>query len=285
MRRTRSRRYRDFGLAQASRDLFKAHGTEFCRAGSINREPGYIALRDAARDSPVSVGESHIVRAHMLSVPRIVALNVHNGSLPAYRGVFATFWEIHNREPAGSVTVHTMAPKVDDGPILASARAPFQNPFELLFCDDVEKSIRGEPSGAGVARLRHLLRRTTEDIYQVRPVRCEILEAAHSTSGVGLHSNYAPRVRIGAERALSFEAGWDPGCGPCKRPVRAHRRDRAYATQSLHARVAMSRPRGRYGWGEPVTARVDKTPLSPVRPDIRKSTSPRPYRRRENQQR
>ena len=82
----------------------------------------------------------------MLSVPRIAALNVLNSRLPAYRGVFGTFWEIHIRAPAGFVRVHTMAPKVDTGPILATAQVPLRYPLSFLLVMMSKKGAGGKLS-------------------------------------------------------------------------------------------------------------------------------------------
>jgi methionyl-tRNA formyltransferase len=46
-------------------------------------------------------------------------LNLHNGPLPRYRGVSPINWALKNGERTHGVTIHEIAPGVDDGPIVA----------------------------------------------------------------------------------------------------------------------------------------------------------------------
>lgn len=47
------------------------------------------------------------------------ALNIHNGPLPRYRGVSPINWALKNEERSHGVTIHEIAPGIDDGPIVA----------------------------------------------------------------------------------------------------------------------------------------------------------------------
>jgi methionyl-tRNA formyltransferase len=52
-----------------------------------------------------------------------IALNLHSGMSPRYRGTNCVFWPIYNREPDQvGATVHFCTGQVDGGPILAQAR-------------------------------------------------------------------------------------------------------------------------------------------------------------------
>ncbi|HSU17105.1 formyltransferase family protein [Longimicrobium sp.] len=106
-------------------------------------------LRALRPDVLVSVGAPEIFRAAVLEVPRVAAVNVHNGRLPLYRGSFGTFWEMMEGEPAGYVSIHEMVPKVDAGRLLASfpvAMGPSSDFLDVM----VEKKRRG---GALLAEL------------------------------------------------------------------------------------------------------------------------------------
>lgn len=46
-------------------------------------------------------------------------LNLHNAPLPRYRGVSPINWALKNGERAHGVTIHEIAPGIDDGPIVA----------------------------------------------------------------------------------------------------------------------------------------------------------------------
>jgi methionyl-tRNA formyltransferase len=46
-------------------------------------------------------------------------LNLHNGPLPAYRGVSPINWALRNGEDMHGATIHEISPGVDDGPIVS----------------------------------------------------------------------------------------------------------------------------------------------------------------------
>ena len=48
-----------------------------------------------------------------------MALNLHNGPLPRYRGVSPINWALKNGETSHGTTIHQMTPRIDDGPIVA----------------------------------------------------------------------------------------------------------------------------------------------------------------------
>ncbi|MGH2403389.1 MAG: formyltransferase family protein, partial [bacterium] len=93
----------------------------FHHVQTVNRGQGLAALREASPDLLVSVGSPVILKPDVLRSARIGAVNVHNGKLPAYRGLFGTFWEAYRRETWGYISIHTMLEEVDAGPVLAQA--------------------------------------------------------------------------------------------------------------------------------------------------------------------
>ena len=64
-------------------------------------------------------------------------LNLHNGPLPRYRGVSPINWALKNGERSHGVTIHEVAPGVDDGPIVAQLRYSVYPEF-----DEVEDVYR-----------------------------------------------------------------------------------------------------------------------------------------------
>ena len=53
---------------------------------SLNSDPGASLLREAKPDLLVSVGPPEILKPHVLDVPRLGELNVHNGRIPRSPG-------------------------------------------------------------------------------------------------------------------------------------------------------------------------------------------------------
>lgn len=119
---------------------------------SLNADCGATLLREAKPDLLVSVGLPEILKPHILEIPRLGAINVHNGRLPRFRGHLGTFWEVMAGESEGYVSIHEMAPTVDAGPLVAAAMVPIagQRSFLDLL---IEKKQRGGSLLAELARL------------------------------------------------------------------------------------------------------------------------------------
>jgi lipopolysaccharide/colanic/teichoic acid biosynthesis glycosyltransferase/folate-dependent phosphoribosylglycinamide formyltransferase PurN len=66
----------------------------------------------------LSVGLPDILRPPVLALAGRGALNVHNGTLPDFRGHFATFWEYKSGRRTGGVSIHVMKDLVDAGPVV-----------------------------------------------------------------------------------------------------------------------------------------------------------------------
>lgn len=88
----------------------------------VNHMTTVELLHGLSPDIVVSVGVPEIITKPVLDCARTVALNVHNGLLPSYRGHFGTFWEIRNGEQECGVSIHEMTNRVDAGRIVAEAR-------------------------------------------------------------------------------------------------------------------------------------------------------------------
>lgn len=92
----------------------------YCR--SINEIQAITALETIQPDLLVSIGAPVIFKQAVLEIPRIGAINVHNGRLPKYRGHFGTFWEVQQGERWAYTCIHQMATKVDAGAEVAYHR-------------------------------------------------------------------------------------------------------------------------------------------------------------------
>ena len=71
-------------------------------------------------DLVFSVLYDKIIGAELIdSTTRII--NIHPGPLPRYRGARPVNWALHNREHLHGITIHTIDPGIDSGPVLAEA--------------------------------------------------------------------------------------------------------------------------------------------------------------------
>jgi methionyl-tRNA formyltransferase len=99
-----------------------AQGGEFMAVNEVNSEECCNALREMKVDLMVLAG-TPIVRAKVLSVPRIGTLNAHQGALPRYRGMNVIEWAVFEGSPP-RITIHFVDPGVDTGDIIADERVP-----------------------------------------------------------------------------------------------------------------------------------------------------------------
>ncbi|WP_164009410.1 formyltransferase family protein [Pyxidicoccus trucidator] len=93
--------------------------------------PRVPTSRDLIPGSPLadidylfSIITGEILEAPVLSLPRRLAINIHNGPLPRYAGVHATSWAILNGERVFGVTWHVMTERIDAGDILKQVLFP-----------------------------------------------------------------------------------------------------------------------------------------------------------------
>lgn len=88
-------------------------------------EAAFVAELAALRpDFILSFQAVPILRAPLIALPRVAALNLHYGLLPRYRGVSPIAWAIINGETETGVTLHHIDTGVDSGPIVASRPVP-----------------------------------------------------------------------------------------------------------------------------------------------------------------
>jgi methionyl-tRNA formyltransferase len=123
-----------------------------------------------------------LVGSRILSLARIIALNMHTGISPFYRGADCAFWPIYNQElNMVGATVHECTKNVDGGRIFATARAhllPDDDVFSVfarsvvagtkLYVDVVQELIDGRLEG-----IEQDLSLGTEYKARMRDVRAE----------------------------------------------------------------------------------------------------------------
>ena len=66
----------------------------------------------------------HIIKSHIIDIPKQGVINTHNSLLPFNRGVHPNFWAIVEKLEYG-VSIHRVTPGVDDGDIIAQKKIPY----------------------------------------------------------------------------------------------------------------------------------------------------------------
>jgi len=83
-----------------------------------------LRIQDASPDVHVVVAYGQIIPASIIYFPRHHSLNVHFSLLPKYRGAAPVQWAVLNGEAETGVTIIELNERMDEGDILAQARAP-----------------------------------------------------------------------------------------------------------------------------------------------------------------
>lgn len=108
----------------------KQHDIEMVVVDDLNGAESVAALQCMHTDI-LLFGGVPIIRANVLSVPKLCALNVHMGLLPKFRGVNVAEWSIFCNAPVG-VTVHQVDSGVDTGAIL------YREEIDVSGCTNIE---------------------------------------------------------------------------------------------------------------------------------------------------
>jgi methionyl-tRNA formyltransferase len=131
---------RQDGMRQRER-LLETLGAENCddfsfpdlvtRVHGVNSKESVRVVSSLKPDVLLVFGTS-VVKQPVLSLARTVALNLHTGISPYYRGADCAFWPLHNNElhMLGS-TVHECTMQLDGGRIFATGHAVLQADDDL----------------------------------------------------------------------------------------------------------------------------------------------------------
>ena len=118
---------------------------------TIGYGPELVALLERSPvDYLFSVINLRILPAEALQLPRIAAINFHDGPLPRYAGLHATSWALFNGEKTHGVTWHLMDSTIDTGAIVR------QRWFEVAE-DDTALSLNLKCFNQGLTELAEMV--------------------------------------------------------------------------------------------------------------------------------
>ncbi len=87
------------------------------------------ALLDEIRPDIIAVYGTAKIKAPVIRLASVRALNMHTGISPRYRGSDTVFWPLHNQEPEWvGVTIHALDEGIDSGPIILTGRPQLAPP-------------------------------------------------------------------------------------------------------------------------------------------------------------
>lgn len=128
----------------------------------VNDQAILTLVRRANPDILLSAYNMQLLSRELLDVPRLWAVNFHNGPLPRYRGVNVYSWAIINGETEYGVSWHAMESGIDAGAILAEEAFP-------IAPGDTPTTLMSKGFDAGIASLDKLLTASREGVMEFRP--------------------------------------------------------------------------------------------------------------------
>lgn len=106
--------------------------------------PDFIStLAAISPDVFLAAGYMFLLKPPLLSIPRVVAVNLHASLLPAYRGKHPVFWALRNGERLVGLTAHLIDPSFDTGDILyqVQVRTRKQDSVSSLYERIIDKGM------------------------------------------------------------------------------------------------------------------------------------------------
>jgi methionyl-tRNA formyltransferase len=113
------------------------------------------ALGDEAVDLIVVASFSRILRAPLIGLPRLGAINVHPSLLPRLRGPTPLYWALANGERVTGVNIHHLDAGIDTGDVIAQRELAIR-PGETL------RSLHARAVALAAALLRETLPRLAD---------------------------------------------------------------------------------------------------------------------------
>lgn len=102
-------------------------GVDVLRLANVNSPESLEHLGGHRADLLVSMSFDQIVKAGLLNLCPLGAVNCHAGALPFYRGRNVLNWALINDEPEFGVTVHYMDEGIDTGDIVLQRMSPISD--------------------------------------------------------------------------------------------------------------------------------------------------------------
>lgn len=110
-----------FGRTITIQQIADRHGVPVKFVADLNDAAFVDWVRQKGIDVVASVAAPQIIKEDLIDAPRIACINIHNATLPKYRGMLPNFWQMLHGEESVGTTVHKINKGIDDGPILAQS--------------------------------------------------------------------------------------------------------------------------------------------------------------------
>jgi len=109
------------------RDFAARHGFSLFDPESINTPAAIARLADERAALLVVCDYGQILSSDALATAPLGGINLHGSLLPAYRGAAPVQWAVLNGDQFAGVSIIHMTPRLDGGPVLATAKIPIES--------------------------------------------------------------------------------------------------------------------------------------------------------------
>jgi methionyl-tRNA formyltransferase len=95
--------------------LCRAYKTE-CHPIDNPNSPDFVReVKQRRCDLIVSIACPFILKQPLLEAPPFGCINIHHATLPHYKGMMPTFWQMYHGQKSVGLTIHSMSGKIDEG--------------------------------------------------------------------------------------------------------------------------------------------------------------------------
>lgn len=148
--------------ALSTSNVARKNKIQFKRVENIN---GFKILKELETINPdliISFSAPVIFKKRLLNIPKLGCINLHCSFLPAYSGLFPSFWVLFKKEKFTGCTVHRMDDKIDNGEILKQEKI-------LISPDDSIYSLLSRTKDLG----GNLMSEVIEEIFEdtIKPIQ------------------------------------------------------------------------------------------------------------------
>ncbi|MEO1245974.1 MAG: formyltransferase family protein [Pseudomonadota bacterium] len=168
---------RTFSVAQAAEKA----GIPVRYVAELNAREFTDSIKAERIDVIVSVAAPQIFRRELIEAPAEGCINIHNATLPAYKGMLPNFWQMFDGRDSVGVTVHRINEKIDEGEILLQSETKIESGESL---DSLIRRTKRSGTGYVLEVLRGLESGTLQPVvpadvtpsYFTFPKRDDVLE-------------------------------------------------------------------------------------------------------------
>ena len=102
----------------SNENILRGNDVELIQTDDINSVEYIAKLKALDLDIIISISCPQLFGSEILGTPKISCINAHGTLLPRHRGVFGSFWTLHDNDKFAGSTIHTMELKLDAGSII-----------------------------------------------------------------------------------------------------------------------------------------------------------------------